>query len=561
VLEYRVTAKRRDKLSEPRGEEKKIAQIGKGVQMRKALSVASVVLMVCVPQKSWGKTWYVDGSVLRSGDGTSWKTPLVTIQEGIDKASDGHTVIVALLTKRSYMENIHFDGKNIIVCSTNPLSHTVVRDTVIDGNKAGAVVTFSGTEGEKCALRGFTIRNGEAFCAGGISGRGSRGTIENNVITGNSATATYAGGLHMCDGLICNNIITDNSAAYYGGGFYHCNGMIKNNTISQNTALEGGGLAYCDGTIQDNIITQNLAKSNGGEAVGAGLAHCNGIIQSNTITENCSDSFGGGLAYCDNLIRNNTICDNSAFCGGGLAYCNTTIRNNTISENFAHNGGGLAYCDGIIQSNTITGNRVFPSWPVGIGGGLLTCNGKIENCIIWGNTGRVDTQIHEGSEPTYCCIQDWTGWGEGNIDQDPLFVDPDGPDNNPTTYADNDYRLQSDSPCVDNGKNGNWMWDAVDLDGHPRVFYGVSSVTVDMGAYEYNSFSFRIIGVAQTAGGGFRITWTSRPGDTFAVWSPTDGSFGTWVQQTIVTGSGTTNSWTDTVPNDQTKFYRVELTP
>jgi hypothetical protein len=45
----------------------------------------------------------------------------------------------------------------------------------IDGNQAGSVVTFSGTEDEMCLLAGFTIRNGmfvEGCFSDGTSGEG-----------------------------------------------------------------------------------------------------------------------------------------------------------------------------------------------------------------------------------------------------------------------------------------------------------------------------------------------------------------------------------------------------
>jgi hypothetical protein len=79
----------------------------------------------------------------------------------------------------------------------------------------------------------------------------------------------------------------------------------------------------------------------------------------------------------------------------------------------------------------------------------------------------------------------------GNIDADPLFVDPDGADDIPGN-EDDDYRLSVFSPCIDAGINGSTPLDAVDLDGNPRR---VDTLTVpdtgkgtapiiDMGAYE-----------------------------------------------------------------------------
>jgi len=48
----------------------------------------------------------------------------------------------------------------------------------------------------------------------------------------------------------------------------------------------------------------------------------------------------------------------------------------------------------------------------------------LTNCIIWANSaGEARNQIWGGTVVNYSCIQG--GWlGEGNIDQDPLFVNP-----------------------------------------------------------------------------------------------------------------------------------------
>jgi len=54
-------------------------------------------------------------------------------------------------------------------------------------------------------------------------------------------------------------------------------------------------------------------------------------------------------------------------------------------------------------------------------------------------------------------------WGDGNIDADPLFVDPDGPDNDPNTWEDKDYHLSPGSPCIDAGCNGAVPRDFADL--------------------------------------------------------------------------------------------------
>ncbi|MCA9438191.1 MAG: hypothetical protein KC978_20565, partial [Candidatus Omnitrophica bacterium] len=57
--------------------------------------------------------------------------------------------------------------------------------------------------------------------------------------------------------------------------------------------------------------------------------------------------------------------------------------------------------------------------------------------------------------------------GEGNINSDPLFVDPDN----------GDYHLQRGSPCIDSGTDTGLT---TDLDGNPRPIGDY-----DMGAYEF----------------------------------------------------------------------------
>ncbi len=284
------------------------------------LVLASWVICVFVPSDC--AEWYVDDSVSESGDGRSWEKAFKRIQQGIDEASEGDTVVVG---EDTYVENIHFDGKDIVLRSTDPSDPSVVASTIIDGAQAGSVVTFSGTESESCVISGFTIRNGKGSPGGGIRGtileNETRATIRNNVITGNSAYGS-GGGIANCRGLIENNVIADNS----GGGLYDCDGTIRNNRISENS----GGLYACDGTIENNTISWNSASS------GGGLYYCKGIIRNNVITNNTADWRGGGLCDCRSIV-NNTIVGNSAPQGGAMANCKYEIANSIIWDN------GLGY--------------------------------------------------------------------------------------------------------------------------------------------------------------------------------------------------------------------------
>ena len=321
------------------------------------------------------------------------------------------------------------------------------------------------------------------------------GLIENNTIANNTAnesgaglyecggtiqynTVTFNGGsaLSGCGGMIQNNTIAGNE----GSGLIYCGGTIQSNNISSNHWYAGAGLNWCPGMIQGNTITGNFASE------GGGLYWCNGTIQDNTIADNHAEVNGGGLYMCDGMIQNNKIVGNFGHYGGGLNDCNGTIRNNLIAQNAETSiypspsyGGGFYSCDGLILSNTIVGNSS------GFGGGLYLCRGLIVNCIIWANTATTGpAQLNYSSKPKYSCIEGWTGDGSGNINADPRFVDPDGLDNNPNTYEDNNYHLFAGSPCVNSGTNYYFYgWPIHDLDGNVRV---VGRVT-DMGCYELGS--------------------------------------------------------------------------
>lgn len=458
--------------------------------IRIIVSLASIFLIISPPTVLLAADWYVDDSVSASGNGKSMLSAFKTIQEGINAASEGDTVMVR---QGTYYGNIVFKSRNIILRSTNPGNASVRDGTIIDGRGIGSAVRFSGTEDETCILTGFTIRNGFSDTrAGGIDGRNTQATIENNLITDNEGMK--GGGLSECMGIIRNNVIHDNWADYFGtgGGLSHCHGTIENNTITSNTGGNGGGLFDCRGVIRSNLIAGNSAWS--------------------------ALNKGGGLAECDGSILNNTIVDNSAIRGGGLAQC----------------------------------------------------SGTITNCIIWENYAfDKDPQISLGSIPTYSCIQHWTGGGEGNTALHPIFLDADGPDNNPGTVEDNNYRLQpymDGSLCIDKGKNEDWMKGAKDLDGNVRIFHGLTSATVDMGAYEYDSFRFAVVRLGRTPTGEPRIRWTSRPGERYAVWSKpvlyTTGPFYViWKEEVSVIAWRGSSVWTDHAASGRMKFYRVQVKP
>ena len=237
------------------------------------------------------------------------------------------------------------------------------------------------------------------------------------------------------------------------------NTVLDGLTITGGSSEEAGGIhaGSTDVTIRNCLIRDNFASA-GGAAV-----------------------FGGGdiqLTILDTRIMNNEAIEGSSgvLLGGGgghLTMVNVLVANNRNKEAVHLNTGAD------LMNVTIANNAVGTERP-GVNhnpqaGELLV----LVNTIIYGN-GQGDA-IHVPDEnliqATYSDIQG--GWtGTGNIDADPMFVDP----------ATGDYRLSLGSPAIDTGTNTGVP--DHDLDQRPRPLDGDGdgAAVADMGAYEYNLY-------------------------------------------------------------------------
>ncbi|NQT38583.1 MAG: hypothetical protein HQ581_13890 [Planctomycetes bacterium] len=129
----------------------------------------------------------------------------------------------------------------------------------------------------------------------------------------------------------------------------------------------------------------------------------------------------------------------------------------------------------------------------------------VRNCIIVRNSGH-GIVFHHGGSAKNCTVAYNDGAGlyaydMGGGGDDPanliLYGNEKGPfvresaniglhnshTDDPHFFSATDFRLRSDSPCIDAGRNEPWMKDARDAQGHRRIHKDV----VDIGACEYSA--------------------------------------------------------------------------
>jgi hypothetical protein len=379
-----------------------------------------------------------------------------TIQEAINAVENGDIVLVFPGT---YVENINFNGKNITVASlfytTQDTSY--ISQTIIDGNQDGSVVTFESGEDSTVVLCGFTIQNGMGIM------------IEEG------------GGIHCWGNSNPNlhNLIIKENFAYNGGGIY-CNNsspIIHNLTIKNNgvpTATGGGG-GICLNYNSNSIITNVSINGNFSYHRGGGI-ECNGsnpILKNVIINENIAAFGGGGI-----LLTASTI-----------TLSNVVINHNEASGGLSPDGGGIYSINSV---SVLTNVTIAENTTWGEHGGIYckdNSNFTLLNCILWNDSSAEIYLENSSIDILYSDIQG--GWeGEGNIDSDPLFINPD----------EGDFHLQDTSPCIGAGINeieisGTWYYAPLfDIEGNPRP--DPAGSMPDMGAYE-NPLGEPQVGITQ----------------------------------------------------------------
>ena len=353
---------------------------------------------------------------------------------------------------------------------THNVTNCTFENNDAQGNGGAVSCSFSNFEFDNC-----TFVNNHASVSGGGAQFSNAATVTvTNSDFGMNSADNGAGGLGISAGgtfSVTNCELNGNTAGPGGGG-----GLSISNHSSPMSQV-----VAC-------TFTNNDAIGNGGGAdlFNAGtVQHIDCVFQANT-----SAAFGGGVydVFSDGTGYTNCLfVRNSAPNGAGMSFsCVTsTVANCTFTENVVTAIGGvfsLICSDPPVQTVTTRNN-------------ILWENAGLPGTIGPNMTLDVAHSDVAGGQGAFALVGGSLIWGPGNIDADPLFVDPDGPDDDPNTLADNDYRLGVGSPCVDAADSPAVpVGITTDFDGSPRIVDALNFAdtgipdgmgqVVDMGAYE-----------------------------------------------------------------------------
>jgi hypothetical protein len=416
-------------------------------------------------------TIWVDDSAPPGGDG-SQVHPFQTISQGIAASFHGDTVLIRDgLYFGPANRDLDPEGREIVIRSeSGPAT------CVIDCQNSGRGFRIDDGEGPNLKLMGLRIINGDASNApadisqgGGILVRGASPTIVDCVIEacrGRMGGGIYAVSTSMqvrgCEILDC---VAPSIPFYdgYGGGAYvssagsgeHPAAFVDTLFRGCSAGWSGGGLHYGDnnGKSTPTLVVSHCRFLDNSAAEGGGA-----------LTALC---FGGFNIL---LLENTLVAGNTAPMGAGASFASSshgtgspawTISGCTFANNVATlEGGALRYFGGISSTLAPLAIRDSILWanaaPIGAGmyrDGQGTTEVRVSSCAVDG--GAASFVLSAGSTLVYDAT---------NLELDPLFVDAAGPDGDPSTGSDNDYRLASGSPCSDAGDNALVAQDFVDID-------------------------------------------------------------------------------------------------
>jgi hypothetical protein len=424
-----------------------------------------IIFLVVFATQANATVYYVspDGT---GTDGLSWATAFPTLL-----AAQANAVSPAEIWVKQGTYNVTdttltiYSGKNVYGGFLGNESTLAARNpnpalTILNGNKKRRVLNAATGIAVETIWDGFTIQNGYAGNAGGVSLQKNT-TLKNCIIQNNKNATNNGGGVYMAcnatDSVKLINCTVKNNIVYYnglssdpvgGGGIFVYAGssaaIIRGCTIQDNTVdaetfssakMYGGGVFMNDGSIENCSVIRNRSTSidpgtllvkTVGAANAGGIFVMPGVTTANILLKNCKItgntaevSQGGGLMI------------NTYWTGTSVA-AKVRVVNCTISNNYSRTHGGGVLCDS--QNASSTAEYTFENCVIANnltetqqGGGVFINNKtpsvvKFTNCTVVKN--RMNTYNYGGAGIFYnniaADITNCVFWGNLNAGTAPL---------------------------------------------------------------------------------------------------------------------------------------------
>ena len=259
-------------------------------------------LCVRLTATSFADTHYVATDGLHVAPYTNWLDAATNVQDAVDAAADGDTVLVANGTYALPSSEITITNGITVAGLNGP------EQTIVDGLDTNRCFYIDHTN---AVLDGLGITGGRALEGGGVYA--VAGTLSNCVLFAN--WAEHGGGCY--GGTVYNCTIRNNFALYYGGGPYDANlvrclvcsnstpwraggvngGALRNSAVFGNVGRKVGGVRSA--TVYNSTIVGNSSKDNGSAAGVDGSAVYNSIVFHNTMQNGKTSNYDEdtSLAY------------------------------------------------------------------------------------------------------------------------------------------------------------------------------------------------------------------------------------------------------------------------
>ncbi len=194
---------------------------------------------------------------------SSWATAATNIQDAVDAATNGDTVLVTNGVYAVGSRDLG-NGSNRVTI-TNSITLESVNGPLVTAIYGSGRCVYLGTN---AVLSGFTLTNGYAYTMGGAVWCASVNAILNNCIVTRCYAGTAGG---VANGSLYNCKLMGNVAHFSGGGVY--GSALFNCIVATNsTYWSGGGASRC--TLYNSVVVSNSAYYDGGGVVECTLYNC-----------------------------------------------------------------------------------------------------------------------------------------------------------------------------------------------------------------------------------------------------------------------------------------------